>query len=152
MKSPLSIAFALAVILMMQPRLAAAQSGDTTLTIYNARHSSLTKAWVAAFTKETGIKVVQRDGKDDELSNQLIQEGAKSPADVFLTENSPAMVLVDKAKLFAPLPKDILSQVPEGIRPSSGNWIPIAARSTVFAYNKTKLSADKLPKSILELA
>lgn len=152
MKAALPVSFAIAIAVMATSQIAAAQGADVTLTIYNAQHSSLTKAWVAAFTKETGIKTVQRNGEDDELSNQLVQEGAKSPADVFLTENSPAMMLVDNAKLFTPLPKDILSQVPEGIRPSSGNWVPIAARSTVFAYNKAALAADKLPKSIMDLA
>ena len=32
-----------------------------------------------------------RNGSDFELANQIVQEGAASPADVFLTENSPAM-------------------------------------------------------------
>jgi iron(III) transport system substrate-binding protein len=31
-------------------------------------------------------------------------------------------------------------------------WTGIAARSTVFAYDKTKLSEDQLPKSMLDLA
>mgnify|MGYP002653310411 CR=1 FL=1 len=35
------------------------------------------------------------------LAPMLVAEGAKSKADVFLTENSPAMVLVENAGLFA---------------------------------------------------
>ncbi len=73
------------------------------LLIYNAQHESLTKEWIDAFTKETGIKVTYRQGGDTELGNQLIAEGASSPADVFLTENSPAMAAVEKAGLFADL-------------------------------------------------
>src|SRR5262249_47976700 len=69
-----------------------------------------------------------------------------------LTENSPAMTLVDQAKLFAPVAPDTLAQVPENFRPSSGRWVGIAARSTVFAYNKTKLTPEQLPKSLLDLA
>jgi iron(III) transport system substrate-binding protein len=122
------------------------------ITVYNAQHASLTKAWAEAFTKETGIQVVLRNGGDTELGNQIVQEGAASPADVFLTENSPAMGLVEHAKLFAPLPAEILAQVPPEFRPSSGNWIGIAARSTVFAYNTAKLKPDQLPKSLLDLA
>ena len=71
-----------------------------------------------------------RNGGDTELGNQIVQEGAASSADVFLTENSPAMALVEQAKLFAPIPADILAQVPANFRPSSGNWVGIAARST----------------------
>ncbi len=122
------------------------------IVVYNAQHESLAKEWVEGFTKETGIKVTLRNGGDSEFSNQIVAEGASSPADVFLTENSPAMALVENAGLFAPLDADTLALVPEQFRPASGAWIGIAARSTVFAYNKTKLSADQLPKSLLDLA
>ncbi len=49
-----------------------------------------------AFTKETGIKVQAHQGEGPDIANQLIQEGASSPADVFLTENSPELVLLDE--------------------------------------------------------
>lgn len=91
-------------------------------------------------------------GSDLEVGNQLLQEGADSPADVFLTENSPAMVLVDNAGLFEPLPQDILDHVPAQYRPVNGHWTGIAARSTVFAYDTRKLNADTLPKTMDELA
>ncbi|WP_137136100.1 iron ABC transporter substrate-binding protein [Rhizobium sp. FKY42] len=122
------------------------------IVIYNAQHESLGREWIEAFTKATGIKVTMRQGGDMQFANQLIQEGAASPADVFLTENSPAMTLVDGAGLFAPVDAATLAQVPEQFRPANGNWTGIAGRSTVFAYDKTKLTEDKLPKSMLDLA
>ncbi|MEQ1404479.1 iron ABC transporter substrate-binding protein [Neorhizobium sp. Rsf11] len=142
-------AFALSVIALSTP--ASAQVADS-ITIYNAQHEGLTKEWVEAFTEETGIAVTVRNGSDLEFANQIVQEGANSPADVFLTENSPAMALVDGKGLFAPVDLATLEQVPEQFRPADGHWIGIAARSTVFAYDKTKLSEDKLPKSMLDLA
>jgi len=125
---------------------------DEGLVVYNAQHEALTQAWADQFTKETGVKLTLRNGSDTELGNQLLQEGASSPADLFLTENSPAQVLVDTAGLFEKLPQDILDEVPAAYRPSSGNWVGIAARSTVFAYNNALLTEDKLPKSIMDLA
>lgn len=122
------------------------------ITVYNAQHEALTKEWSDAFTKQTGIKVTLRSGDDSELSNQLVQEGKNSPADVFLTENSPAMTQVENAGLFTDVDKATLDQVPADYRPSTGKWTGIAARSTVFAYNKNKLNADQLPKSIMDLA
>jgi iron(III) transport system substrate-binding protein len=122
------------------------------ITVYNAQHASLTQAWADGFTRETGIPVTLRKGSDTELGNQIVQEGAASPADVFVTENSPAMVLVDRAGLFAPIDADILAQVPEKFRSADGRWMGIAARSTVFAYDKTKLTPEQLPKSMLDLA
>jgi iron(III) transport system substrate-binding protein len=121
------------------------------LLIYNAQHESLTKEWIDAFTKETGIKVTYRQGSDTELGNQLVAEGDASPADVFLTENSPAMAAVERAGLFADLESDTLTQVPEQYRPPTGKWTGVAARTTVFVYNKTRLQPDQLPKSLLDL-
>ncbi len=122
------------------------------ITVYNAQHESLTKEWIDAFTAETGVKVTMRQGSDTELSNQIVQEGAASPADIFLTENSPAMAQVENAGLFADVDKATVDQVPAEFRPSTNKWTGIAARSTVLVYDKAKLSEDKLPKSMLDLA
>ncbi|MEI7141959.1 MULTISPECIES: iron ABC transporter substrate-binding protein [Pectobacterium] len=131
---------------------ATAAENDEGIVIYNAQHENLVKSWVDGFTKETGIKVTLRNGSDTELGNQLVQEGKSSPADVFLTENSPSMVLVDNANLFAPLDNATLAQVPSDYRPSHGRWIGIAARSTVFVYNPSKFTDAQLPKSLADLA
>ncbi|MET3811299.1 iron ABC transporter substrate-binding protein [Arthrobacter sp. UYEF3] len=122
------------------------------ITVYNAQHDTLTKEWVDGFTAETGVKVTVRQGSDTEMSNQIIQEGAASPADVFITENSPAMAQVENAGLFADVDQATISQVPADFRPSTNKWTGIAARSTVLVYDKNKISDDKLPKSMLDLA
>ncbi len=144
-------AAALGLSVMAASMPAKAQTAEG-ITIYNAQHEGLTKEWAAAFTKESGIPVTIRNGSDLEMGNQIVQEGANSPADVFLTENSPAMVLVDSKGLFAPVDKATLEQVPEQYQAANGHWVGVAARSTVFAYDKTKLTEDKLPKSMLDLA
>jgi iron(III) transport system substrate-binding protein len=129
-----------------------AGADKNTVTVYNAQHESLTQAWADAFTQESGIKVVLRNGNDFEIANQLKQEGKASPADVFLTENSPAMTIVENAGLFADVDKATVAQVPEQYQPSTGKWVGIAARSTVFVYNTTKLTTAQLPKSLMDLA
>ena len=55
---------------------------DDGLIVYNAQHEALTQEWADGFTKETGIKITLRNGSDTELGNQLVQEGAASPADL----------------------------------------------------------------------
>ena len=154
MNSRLLSCFSLALLsssLFLSTQTVAADNNDG-IVVYNAQHENLVKSWVDGFTKETGIKVTLRNGDDSELGNQLVQEGSASPADVFLTENSPSMVLVDNANLFAPLDSDTLKQVPAEYRPAHGRWIGIAARSTVFVYNPAKLSEQQLPKSLMDLA
>ncbi|KUI28303.1 iron ABC transporter substrate-binding protein [Mycobacterium sp. IS-1496] len=140
-------------VLAVVTGLAACSSSDDSddLLIYNAQHESLTKEWIDAFTEETGIKVSYRQGGDTELGNQLVAEGDASPADVFLTENSPAMAAVERAGLFADLDAATTQQVPAQYRPATGKWTGVAARSTVFVYNPSRLKADQLPKSLLDL-
>ena len=145
----LSALAALAIAAAFLPGLARADDG---IVVYNAQHQALTEAWADGFTKDTGIKVTLRNGDDTELGNQLVQEGAASPADVFLTENSPAMALVDNAGLFESVDAATLAQVPATFKAADGKWIGIAARSTVFAYDTRKLKEADLPQSLLDLA
>jgi iron(III) transport system substrate-binding protein len=144
---------ALAVGLLGASWSALAQAPSTDgIVVYNAQHVSLTQAWAEGFTSETGIKVTLRNGGDMELGNQLVQEGAASPADVFLTENSPAMALVDGAGLLAPVDAATLALVDANYRPAHGRWTGIAARTTMLVYKKTKFTPEQLPKSMMDLA
>lgn len=118
---------------------------DAGITVYTSQHQALTQEWADAFTAETGIPVAIRKGTDILMANQIVQEGLNSPADIFLTENSPAMVMVEQAGLFSPAS-------PEDFRPTSGMWTGIAARTTLFVYNKELLAEADLPKSMLDLA
>ncbi|MGY1670379.1 iron ABC transporter substrate-binding protein [Geodermatophilus sp. SYSU D00710] len=130
---------------------AGAADADT-LTVYSAQHESLVRTMLEGFTEETGIEVEFRDGNDAELANQIVQEGDASPADVFLTENSPSIAVLDREGLLAPLEQETLDQVGEPFRPSSGTWTGFAARSTVLVYSPAALAEDQLPASIMELA
>jgi iron(III) transport system substrate-binding protein len=127
-----------------------ADSGS--LQVYSAQHENLTKAWAEAFTTATGIKVQIRKGGDASMGHQIVAEGSASPADVFLTENSPAMTLVERNKLLAPIEEATRRHVPADLTPSSKAWTAIAARSTVLVYNPSKLPKADLPKSLMDLA
>ena len=154
MNSRLLSCFSLALLsssLFLSTQSVAADNNEG-IVVYNAQHEKSGEVVGRRFYQRNGIKVTLRNGDDSELGNQLVQEGSASPADVFLTENSPSMVLVDNAKLFAPLDAETLKQVPAEYRPAHGRWIGIAARSTVFVYNPEKLSEQQLPKSLMDLA
>jgi iron(III) transport system substrate-binding protein len=139
---------------LVLPLLAGCGGGDDkdAVVVYNAQHEELIAAVAKQFTKATGIEVKLRNASDLELANQLVVEGKRSPADVFLTENSPAMALVDSKGLFAPLGQQTLDRIPAQFRPSNGDWTGFAARSTVLAYNPSMISEDELPDSLLDLA
>lgn len=126
-------------------------SGADTITLYNGQHESTTKLMVADFTKATGIKVNIRSGEDPELANQILQEGSASPADVFYTENSPALsLLAEKGKL-APVDASTLANIPAKYSSPDKDWVGVAAREAVLAYNPDKLAASQLPASLLDV-
>jgi iron(III) transport system substrate-binding protein len=143
---------ATSLLLLSTVGLAGCSEDDPKLVIYNAQHEPLLAELAPAFTEETGIEVELRNGKDLELSNQLVTEGDASPADVFLTENSPAMSQVEAAGLFQELPADVTEPIPAQYRPASALWTGFVGRSTVLVYNTDLVDPDDLPDSILDLA
>ena len=126
--------------------------GGPDLVVYNAQHEELMTEIVPIFEEETGLDVELRNGKDLELANQLVAEGEESPADVFLTENSPAMTIVDNAGLFTEVSEEALAPIPEEYVPSSRSWTGILARSTVVMYNTDQATEADMPDSILDFA
>ena len=141
-------------LLLLTSVAASGCSGDDgpSITVYNAQHEQLLEEIAPLFEEETGIEVNLRNGKDSELAAQLVQEGDASPADVFLTENSPAMSAVERAGLFAELGDEATAPIPEQYRPASGLWTGFVARSTVLFYNPDLVAEADLPESILDLA
>jgi iron(III) transport system substrate-binding protein len=133
----------------------AATAGDAhpvTLTLYNGQHEQTTQALITAFERQTGIHVKERDGDEAELAQQIEQEGSSSPADVFFTENSPALMSLQQKGLLAPVPAATRSQVPSQYSSPQGDWVGVSARVSVLVYNTARISPAQLPTSVMDLA
>lgn len=124
----------------------------TTLTLYNAQHEQTTAALIAAFTAQTGIKVRVDNDSEDVLTAKIEQEGSKSPADVFYTENSPWLAELAQRGLLAKVDPSTLKDVPAADSDPHGAWVGISARVSALVYNTGKLSPSELPTSVLQLA
>jgi iron(III) transport system substrate-binding protein len=127
-------------------------SDPNTIVLYNGQHPQLTTALVAAFTKQTGIHVSVRTGDGIILADQILQEGSASPADVYLTENSPELMNLEGHGLLARLPDSIADQVPAQDDSPARDWVGVALRVSSLAYDPARLSPSQLPASVLELA
>jgi iron(III) transport system substrate-binding protein len=148
-----NLLLACAAAVLTAPLLTACGGDDgPSITVYNAQHEELLAEVAPLFEEETGIEVKLRSGEDLELANQLVQEGDASPADVFLTENSPAMSLVGNAGLFTEVDQETLDLIPPDFVPADKKWIGFMGRSTVAMYNTDALSAKDMPDSILDFA
>ncbi|HET8960400.1 iron ABC transporter substrate-binding protein [Nocardioides sp.] len=143
---------ACAAAVLTAPMLTSCGDDGPFITVYNAQHEELIAEVAPIFEEETGIEVKLRSGDDLELANQLVQEGDASPADVFLTENSPAMTLVDNAGLFTEVDQETLDLIPPEYVPSDRTWVGFMGRSTVAMYNTDALSEAEMPDSILDFA
>jgi iron(III) transport system substrate-binding protein len=125
-------------------------SGAGSLVLYNGQHPQLTTALITAFEKQTGINVSVRTNDGIVLAEQLLQEGRASPADVYLTENSPELTLLQQRGLLSKLPASVLSQVAAQDSAPDGDWVGIAARVSALAYNRSEIAPQQLPASILD--
>jgi iron(III) transport system substrate-binding protein len=126
-------------------------AGSNGLTIYNGQHEQTTALLVAAFERQTGIHVSVRSSDEATLGNQILQEGASSPADVFYSENTPVLEALREHNLLAPVQAATLASVPARYSSPEGRWVGVSARASALVYSSS-ISPQALPSSILELA
>ncbi|WP_449393281.1 extracellular solute-binding protein [Eoetvoesiella caeni] len=93
-----------------------------------------------------------RKGSSSQLANQIIEEGSRSPADVFYAEESPPVAALAKRGLLASLDPETLKQLLPGYTAKDGTWTGISARCRVVAYNRAMVHESELPASILDIA
>ena len=130
----------------------AAAASPPVLTLYSAQHHQMVDLLTAAFTKDTGIPVRVHSGEAPEIANQIAEEGAASPADVYFTENSPELTLLDEKGLLAKVDAATLAQVPAKYSAADGSWVGVLARENVLAFNPSLIEESQLPASLLDLA
>lgn len=121
------------------------------LVVYSGRSKGLVHPIIKQFEKETGITVKVRYGNTAQLAVALLEEGEKSPADLFWAQDAGALGAVSKQGLFQALPESVLSNVPEGFRNGEGTWIATSGRARVVAYAPERVAAEELPNSIFDL-
>ncbi|KYK74976.1 iron ABC transporter substrate-binding protein [Aggregatibacter actinomycetemcomitans serotype e str. SA2149] len=124
------------------------------ITVYSGQHKEGAKAVADAFTKETGIKVTLNSAKSEQLAGQLKEEGDKTPADVFYSEQTAPFAALSEAGLLEPLSAETIKQTEyKGVPVApKKDWIALSGRSRVVVYDKNKLSEKDMEKSVLDYA
>ena len=121
------------------------------ITIYSGRSEELVGPIFEAFEKKSGIDLQVKYGDTAELASTILEEGERSPADLFLAQDAGALGALQKERLFAKLPSAITARVPAKFRSASDNWVGVTGRARVLVYNTERLKASDMPGSVLDL-
>lgn len=127
------------------------------ITIYSGQHEAGTNAVAEAFTEATGIKTTIKRGSSEQFTGQLAEEGERTPADVFWSEQVPPMLALSDKGLLAELDDEIIAATSgEGFesvpRAPDKDWVATSGRARVVVYDPEKIDESELADSVLDYA
>ena len=109
------------------------------VNIFNARHYKADAELYGKFTAATGIKVNLINGKSGALEKRMIEEGADSVADLYITADAGRCGAfqakgMTQSGLVSPT---IKSSVPKNFRTS--HWVGVAKRARIIYTHQKEL-------------
>ena len=126
-------------------------AGDA-LVVYSGRAERLIQPVLDAFQAESGISIQTLTADSTALINRLRMEGARTPADVLITNDAGTLERARELGLLQPshVP-DVETAIPDRFRAPDNSWIGLSGRIWVIVYNTTMVHPGDL-SSILDLA
>jgi iron(III) transport system substrate-binding protein len=116
------------------------------LIIYSGRGELLVGPIIQQFQDATSINISVKYGQTQEIAATLLEEGNKSPADIFFASDPGGLGSVED--MLAPLSNEILNLVPEWARSSKGKWVGLSGRARTVVYNPKNLTEADLPNDM----
>jgi iron(III) transport system substrate-binding protein len=130
-----------------------ASQNKVTIVLYSGQHVQTTDSLVASFEKaHPNVSVVVRSNDEDIFDAEIVAEGSHSPADVFFTENSPALEYLQQRGLLAKVDPSTLAHTPARFNSPQNDWVGVSARVSVLIYNPSLIKKSALPTNVLALA
>jgi iron(III) transport system substrate-binding protein len=113
------------------------------LQVYTGRHYGSEKVF-ATFTEETGITVDILNGDDAEMLERIKNEGADSPADIYMTVSAGPLWSASEEGLLAPVDSPVLeAAVPAQYRDADGRWFGLVRRARTVVYDPEKVKPEE---------
>ena len=113
------------------------------VNVFSARHYDSDIQLYEKFTAKTGIKVNIVSGKDKALQKRIIEEGAESKADLYITADAGRLgAFASKGMFQNSLTPTIKAVVPSNFRTSK--WTGIAKRARIIYYSQERVNANDL--------
>lgn len=124
---------------------------DESLVIYSGRSDKFVKPVIAEFTRQTGIKVILHAGKSTALLNKLRIEGARTDADLFLSNDAGNLQRGSDWGLFKTMTPSLVAPIQKSYRATDNTWVGLSARARVLVVNTKGPWVDKLD-SVFDLS
>lgn len=135
-------------------------SGSTTaatgdgerLTIYSGRDEEYVAPLIDRFKQANpDVDVQVRYGDSAELAATIREEGDRSPADLFFSQDAGALGALQDEGVLAALPSATLDEVAPAYRSTAGDWVGITGRARVLGYDSRAVKESDLPDSVFDL-
>ena len=120
------------------------ESGE--LVIYSGRSESLVAPLIERFELATGIDARVNYAGTGALAATLLEEGDRSPADIFFAQDPGGLGAV--IELLAPLPAELIERVPDWARSPENLWVGVSGRARTVVYNTDNVSPEDLPDTL----
>ena len=130
---------------------AAVETASEPLVIYSGRNKSLVEPILQRFEEQSGVELEVRYGGTAELAATLLEEGKRTPSDVFIGQDAGALGSLEKAGLLSPISEEILARVPPAFRSPKGGWVGLSGRARVVVYNTERIQPEELPQQLDEV-
>lgn len=127
-------------------------TADDTLVVYSGRAERLIQPVLDAFQAESGISVQMLTADSTALINRLQMEGARTPADVLITNDAGTLERARELELLQPTTvPDLEKTISDRFRAPDNSWIGLSGRIWVVVYNTSMVGPDDV-SSILDFA
>ena len=115
------------------------------VNLYSQRHYAVDELQYKNFTELTGIKVNVVKANADELIERLKNEGANSPADLFITVDAGKLYNARESGVLQKIPSDAINEnIRTDILDSDGYWAPITYRARIVVYSNERVVKSDL--------
>ena len=120
------------------------------LVVYSGRSESLIGPVLKMYEQSTGNTVKVKYGKTAGMTALLLEEGRKTPADVFIAQDAGALGALAKKDRVRAVPESILVEVEPRFRSPDGDWVGVTGRARCVAYNTSAMKPADMPASIMD--
>jgi iron(III) transport system substrate-binding protein len=143
-RAHLRVPFSALCLLLASSFLPWPATAEEAVNVYSYREPGLVEPLLKAFTDKTGIRVNMVFAKEG-LVERMSAEGANSPADVLLTNESGFLFQAEAAGVTQALKSDVLeSAIPASLRDPQGHWFGFTRRARVVYASKERVAQDAI--------